>query len=227
MEYRIDDLIDINKINPKRTLFLQDILDYPFILSENKILTMPLRLTEKERIIVVDSSGNILSKFGKFPQCKNKEEDYGLSNIFESQFATNEDESEIAIFNKYTDLIEIYTVEGNLLYLKQGPDCFLSEYKIVRNEEINAIWRVKGKTREGYYGPVAKDGILWALYCGMPLNDEENEVNRILTFDWEGNPLTIYEMQHNIISFDVDNKNRVIYGLTLADSKYSIFAYKY
>jgi len=53
---------------------------------------------------------------------------------------------------------------------------------------------------------------IWLQYSGQYCKKEVHSENKtLLVFDWEGNPLRIYKLDHSFFTFTVDAKNKTIY----------------
>lgn len=71
------------------------------------------------------------------------------------------------------------------------------------------------ETLRGYVGIKTTNDCIYLLYSGKEFKDPNHYSysNIIYTFDWEGNPLNKYELDAQISSFEIDEKENKIYAL--------------
>lgn len=126
---------------------------------------------------------------------------------------------------RFRDLIEIYNTEGEMEKSIAGPENHfpeLSESSIRRFDPIP----IYGKTWYGYSKVVAREEGFYAGYVGKrePTKDmypddgliddkySTSSFQYIDHFNWDGELLARYELEHQIIKFEVDEEKRIIYG---------------
>ena len=145
-----------------------------------------------------------------------------------SQIAVNYKYKRIFVSHKQTDLIEIYDFDGKLLHRKHGPDHFFPAVKQTNDGETVKVRSNPGKSRDGYFSPKYAGEEVFVLYSGIVYEpgNAMYQIDQIYVFDWEGSPLKIYKLDQAIFNFDVDVKNRVIYGLS-AEPEFHVIAFKY
>jgi hypothetical protein len=99
-----------------------------------------------------------------------------------------------------TDLIEIFDFEGNKLKQIFGPNQYLpSEYA--------------AQAHYCYTGSCVVGNEVFFQYSDMLYDEYDSHNKYILVFDWDGNPLRMYELDIPIIFFTVDSAKRIIYGI--------------
>jgi hypothetical protein len=112
-----------------------------------------------------------------------------------------------------TDLIEIFDLEGNKLNQIFGPNQYLP------NEDAELAHFC-------YTGSCAVGNEVFFKYSDMLYNEYDSHDKYILVFDWDGNPLRMYELDIPIIFFTVDSEKRIIYG-TCNKPECRIIKYQY
>ena len=113
----------------------------------------------------------------------------------------------------------------------QGPHIFLPEFELKLRGSHMAMARKFDKTKYAYQGIASNDSTIFLLYDnGETISREENQeaashFKTIVAIDWEGNPLSIYQLDHAVISICVDWKNKIIYGLDRLESEVYSFPF--
>jgi|GEM_PF-1567529 len=85
------------------------------------------------------------------------------------------------------------------------------------------------KTKYAYQAVASSDSLIFLLYDnGETISkdedqDEASQFKTIVVIDWEGRPLSLYQLDHSIISVCVDWHRRVIYGLDRIESEVYAF----
>ena len=131
--------------------------------------------------------------------------------LFEHRIQYSEENNKVVVFYVYTDLIEIYDENLNLLSRIQGPDFFLPKLDM----RDNFIHTIKEKTKFAYTIGCLTSAEIWALYYGTSPDDKGIKLpNRIFVFDYNGKPLRSYNLEYPIYMFSIDEKNSILYGLS-------------
>ena len=130
---------------------------------------------------------------------------------------------------EYTDLIEIYDSQLNLLKRIQGPDNFLPIFKLKDRGGAQVMQRLYNKTRLAYQGIETDGKHLYLLYGGgktVAPEDGEDAIhhNQLIVMDWEGEVLELINLDHAVSNIAIDARNSVIYGLDRITSE--VYAFK-
>ena len=134
----------------------------------------------------------------------------------------------IAVFYSMTDLFEVYDNTGRLLTRKHGPDCFFPIFKEVHDGDVVTSVPDDDQTRDAYFSPRSVGDKLFVLYDGDFLNDPNNDgsCSTLFVFSWDGELEMQYQLDDPIYSFNVDAKNRKIFGISKTP-EYHIVEYAY
>ena len=157
------------------------------------------------KLVAYDFDGNLISYFGNYPEGYEDAPVLNKFTWFDHDFAVHSDGSCFVAAHKRTDMLEFYDKDLMMFRRIQGPDNFYPPTE--RNMEF----------RPGYFFPVATDDCFYVLYDGRVYNQNSPErylQRNLLVFDWEGKPLKHYQLSEGIIHFSLDEKNRVIYGVS-------------
>ncbi|HMR56159.1 MAG TPA: hypothetical protein PLM56_10320 [Cyclobacteriaceae bacterium] len=86
-------------------------------------------------------------------------------------------------------------------------------------------------TKYAYQAVVCTDSLIFLLYDNGETvskdddQDEAGHLSTIVAIDWNGQPLSLYELDHPVISICVDWHKRVIYGLDRIESEVYAFPF--
>lgn len=221
MEYNINSLFNresdekTEEINFKKEKFDYTGVNQPKWIS-NDLFVFNSLFKYKERFYIFDKNLN-LKKEVYNPNLKITSElpENILGDIFSSFMDVKPDKSKIVLVGRYLDAIEIYDTEGNLLTMLKGPDK-LFDFKFDIESSLNRGAMIKlQETRRAYIGVKTTNQQIYVLYSGKERKDPTNYSysNIIYTFDWDGNPINKYELDAQISSFAIDEKNNIIYAL--------------
>jgi hypothetical protein len=208
--------------NPIRTIKLQEKSDNVAVLSENQIISLTT-LTGKRRFNSFDINGKYQEIKGVYPVKGDSEANLIMS--YTGDYTTNF-KNRILMTYYYTDLIEIYDFEGNLIKRIHGPNLFYPAFKEASDGEYRGI-RSSEDSKFAYISPICVNNEVFILYSGKKYRDPDSELcNMIMVFDWEGNPLRQYELDKNVFTITVDAENKIIYGLSV-NPEFCIVRFKY
>lgn len=142
-------------------------------------------------------------------------------------FTTNQSDR-IIICYYMTDLIEVYNEKVNLIKRIHGPDQFFSHFKEYSEGEISSSISVKSLNRDAYFSPESAGDGFMVLYNGGYIDDPNHSVfcDKLFSFNWDGEPNVIYNLDDPIFTFSVDSDNKKIYGIS-ETPEFHIVEYSY
>ena len=200
----------------KKTINFKDFVSNIQLLKNGTIVTT-IQSPEHQRLSFFNLNGEFIETKGEYPIIKNNE----LNTIqkmagYECSIVANEEKDKIFVAYNYTDLIEIYDMKGNLITRKQGPEGFFPSIIIHNNGNEQTIGFEKGKSKDGYFSPIAYKNEIYVLYSGKIYDPDNYDFNNdfLFVFDWDGNPIRIYNLDTPIFSFTIDPKTDRLYGIT-------------
>lgn len=225
--YKIDfkegeiEIIENNKIA------FDDHVDQLAVLDNNTIIASMMK-PEDKKFYFFNGQGELTATGGEYPESGIEFTNFEKIEGFMCQIAVNHKYKRIFVSHKQTDLIEIYDFDGKLLHRKHGPDHFFPVVKQTSDGDMVKVRSNPGTSRDGYFSPKYAGEEVFVLYSGVVFNGSNAmyQIDQIYVFDWEGTPLKIYKLDQPIFNFDVDVKNRVIYGLS-AEPEFHVIAFKY
>jgi hypothetical protein len=174
--------------------------------------------------------GKFLYSKGKYPP-NSSLSDIAKKRYYDFNYTISAD-SKIFAAHFFTDIIEIYDIEGNLMRRRQGPNRHQPKFKEKQVEGGISFRYVRDESYQCYsfMPPVSVKDEIFVLYFG-DLHQNFKRCDRILVFDTDGNPLRIYKLDIPVMFFTVDSEKRVIYAITdkpeKEEDEYNIIKYEY
>lgn len=165
-----------------------------------------------KRFGLFNLDGDTICYKGGYPALSSLQTNIEQIEGFINDFTANAEENRVFVSCKRTDLIECYDTDMNLIKRIHGPEHFFPEVHQVGDRiETN-----KGTERDAYSFPLSVGKKVFVLYSGKVFNPQNHDYlkDKILVFDWNGNPQQYYQLDIPIFDFAVDEKSRIIYGLT-------------
>lgn len=199
-----------------KSISFDDLTDNIKVLKNDNLVTT-IRSYKHQRLSFFNKNGEFIETKGEYPVIKN--ENISITEKlagYVCSIVLNEERNKIFIAYQQTDLIEIYDINGDLIVRRQGPDYFFPSIIVQKNGEEETIRYTKGETRDAYFCPTIYKDEIYVLYSGKiydPANYKFNK-DKIFVFDWEGNPIRIYNLETPIFSFTIDQQTGILYGLS-------------
>ena len=210
--YRKSLLLTCDTVSPLKHISFDYQLMNPVVLPGVGILSSNLQ-TEDKKFIAVDFDGNKINEFGEYPNDYKGKTLYEKSVTFMGDIAVKPDGSRWVMTHKPTDMLEIYDNKLNLLKRLQGPDQNVPDLK----EENGRIQRKGRAAKEAYFFPIATTDCFYVLYDGREYDVKSPTRylrDKLLVFDWEGNPIKYYQLSEPILHFSIDIKQQILYGVS-------------
>jgi hypothetical protein len=237
--YRTKDFISGSKPESLQKIRLGHSHYKTTVLSNNRIVAYGSHSMDK-KFDYYDLNAKLLDSKGEYTDKSLSDRDNYLSYRFDYTTSLND-----KIFACYTfgDIIEIYDgATGDLIKRRYGPNESKPVFKSVTRDGVTVALPVRDLTHLCYHAtPVRAGNEVFVLYFGglygkfISETGNATKCNKILVFDFEGNPLRTYTLDVPVIFFTVDAEKRIIYGVTNApdlnlpnaQSDYNIIMYKY
>lgn len=210
-----NDTADVATITTKYVVqerILNGIID-----NNGRVIGLPVR-TENVRAFITDTTGNITSTFGTFPEVEMPDSVQPSNIMFHADVAYNPEQDKVIFTNKSWNIIEIFDFADSTSLSLIGPDKIDS--KIVESKFPYGVM-YDPKPLWLYFKDVSAGPETFCVgYIGRKVTcpeDYQHYINSILEFDYKGNPIKRYKFDHEIFAFDVDFDNRIIYTIELQD----------
>lgn len=172
--------------------------------------------------------GTKLGGFGTYPESMSAPTDLEIIDTYRAILTTN-GKDRVAVCHFFTDLIDIYDANGNLLKELQGPDHFFTQFKEFKEGDRVGSKPVSPETyKDAFYSPVAAGDEFFVLYNGKYIHEEGYDLlaKEIFTFDWNGSPKRHFLLDQGVSRITVDPRNKKIYGIS-NDPEYHIVEFDY
>lgn len=215
--YNFNDFCQSQKNKPLVTYSIDGIADGMLLLNDSLLIATSHTFPEN-RMTLFNKEGNVLKNIGKMPEIKNKKFT-SLEKI--GGFVCNMNmlpNGNIVLTYKLTDLIELYTPNGNLIKRLHGPDHFFPAKKEVKKGNLIRVRPEIGKERDSYRWRTVVNNEIWCLYSGKVFDPKADPYSnmlfkKIMVFSEELIPLKTYDLDIPIRAFTVDPIKKIIYGL--------------
>lgn len=150
---------------------------------------------------------NMLDRKGLPPFC--------VSHICQGSLASSRNRRYVGISGVLKDFIEIFNTEtGKRLFitgpLNQDPKFKLQHYN------GNSFPVFEHPTPHQYTQLYLQEDSFFVLYIGQEINQKETVPSnlRIFQFDYQGNFINNFQLNYPILSFSMDEKNKMLYAIT-------------
>lgn len=226
--YSYDDFINSDNVSPSSQIQLNHIPYFGELSKLNDNL-IGFSYEADAPCYVFDKTGKKLSKaFGDYPTgIMRQYSDLEIVNAYRSIVTTNGIDR-VILGHMFTDLIDFYDGEGNLLKRLYGPDHFHTEFIEYKEGERIGSLPDGDYYRDAFYSPLCSDNKLYVLYNGKFVTEPNYNLlaEDILVFDLEGNPLYRYRLDKGVSRIAIDSINRKIYGIS-SNPDYHIVEFSY
>ncbi|MCQ2973334.1 MAG: TolB-like 6-bladed beta-propeller domain-containing protein [Bacteroidales bacterium] len=135
--------------------------------------------------------------------------EHNWSNYLHSTISYNSHRDKIVIAYSINDMIDIYNSDLTLYKRIIGP------MNLPHKGDIE---------RDTYPCCASTSDYIMALYSGKPIEADEEYSNEIFVFDYEGNPIKIFNLDTQIFNFCIDENKKCIYAVT---PEFSVVKFKY
>ena len=198
--------IDVFELGAGRSSIVKIISNNKFIINNN---------TAKSKIQIIDSNKVVLKHIGGYNDEKMNEKNLlYIKSAFQKYIVVSPLGDKIAFFYSNTDLVEIFDTAGVELYSKKGPDKFdIYNYNSQKiNSELERYRSKINKSKLAYGNPSATGKYIYTFYDGEVITGSKLTMQKILVFDWDGNPVKYLYLSEPISAFDIDEKTNTLYG---------------
>lgn len=211
-EYSIDEFISNTDPNPIRKTKISELVYSKASVLDNNII---ISTSNHESLFsFYDLDGKKKKEIGKYPISNLIFSNSEMVEAYRSSFVTNLKDRFFVCYG-WTDLIEIYNKNGELLNRTHGPAHFFPKIKEHTDGNISSSNPIQGESMEAYSNPVNVGNEIFVLFKGYLFGEKNNDMtNQIFVFDWNGNPIRIYLLDQDIFTFTVDEVNHKIYGIS-------------
>lgn len=170
---------------------------------------------EPVRITHMDGEGNAIHSFGSFPSAEMPDSVKPNNYIFQADLAYSGSKRKAVVANMSWNQIGIYSeLEGkDDIEMRANIDDNI-HIETMANGSVSMsmpkpFWLMYSQAR-------AFESSFMVGYIGVEVksdSDMDRNIKYILEFDWDGKPLRKYSFEREIISFDFDEKNGILFTI--------------
>lgn len=164
--------------------------------------------------VLVEYNPDLLKKY---------DADYSLQ-AYEGVIKANDTKNACVVACRYADQLEIVDFKtGKPLFVK-GPDLFEPESNVVTVKGGRTLAHPLHE-RKGYIDVCCDDELIYVLYSGRELKEKNSSYGKTLrVFTWDGEYVSNYSFDRDIISIDIDPDTKNIYAISSLDEivRYSL-----
>jgi len=183
-----------------------------------------------KRFYLYDIDGARKGEVSEYPNYNREIPATAKVEVFNGRISVHPKKDQFVLVYEYADLIEFYNSRFNLTKRIHGPHVFVPEFELKDRGNHPAMKLRYDKTRFAYQDVVSNSEEIFLLYAnGRTVSKEDGDeafhYDTIVVVDWEGNPLSLFSLDHTVISICVDWNKRVIYGLNRIESEVYAFSF--
>ncbi|MBW3466968.1 BF3164 family lipoprotein [Arthrospiribacter ruber] len=150
-----------------------------------------------------------------------------ISSIHNGVLTSNPTKDKFIKVGVQRDYIEILDKKSGKIISIRGPEQFMPDFKI----DYSAGYPMPQTSNDNpffYTSVSAESNNFYVLYSGKTMRQimQGNSYESVLVFDYEGNLISAYDLDFTLLSFTVDEENRIFYGITY-DSEPNVVAYRF
>lgn len=183
----------------------------PYVAGDSLVIT-PGFLPEPARLAYLNADdGTFVRTVG--PAFSNPDDvPWGvLHHAYQSKMAVHPDGQKAALVYRYTDRVEILTLDGSLTHVARGPvvDGPTFDVGTMSGEPVMAT---KGGTLSAYSDVVCTDQRIYALYVGRYRNQPGSDfAATVHVFDWNGELVDILRLDRWTTAIGIDTSGTTLY----------------
>lgn len=222
--FPVDSIIKNNSynLNIKKT-YLSDSLFFSRIAWQNDSIIFGVGCsTISNKIIQYNiKTKKIIQRFGDFSFNYSESELETLQDAATSYIKIKPDKSRLLLAYRYTDILEIYDINGSQRCSKYGPEQLPLIYQ--KKSRNGRFYMEKTKdTRKAFVDCYVTDNYIYLLYSGNT-RGSKNKIDwicgqSILKLDWDGNEIEYWKLNEPILTFAIDEDKGIIYSHSFSNS---------
>lgn len=151
----------------------------------------------------------VIDSISYCPNAIGEDVDRYINQAYMGTIQYNHATEKVVIGCRYADQLEIYDTRAKTVQYVKGPLLFEPDYHVVGTSTGQALAHSE-EERKGYIDIATNDHFIYALYSGRTRQDGKSSYgNEIRKFTWEGEYVTSYMLNQDILSFDADNSDQI------------------
>lgn len=196
---------------------LEGAMSYNPVLLENGLIISPGFGLTKGRLAVYDTTGKMLKIIGEIPPGIKENVPVPVHQVaYQSILKVKPDGSFLVLAVRYADMLELYRTDGILVKRIHGPFNREPVYSvdILNGSPVMAIDTKNSII--GYIDIALTNKYIYALFSGRTIDEYHEKAaygNYIHVFDWNGDILSIYKSDSDLLSIAVNSDESLLYAI--------------
>ncbi|MEC7752702.1 BF3164 family lipoprotein [Roseivirga sp. UBA1976] len=218
--YDLEKTIGEKSLMPKNTIELDSLQTYyPKIDRKGHVIDLISSLSgnEENRLYKLSlEDAAIIKEGGFYPEIDYPQQSPQFkSQVFMAFMNTDPEAEYFALAHAYTDYLELYDSDFNLISSARGPELFdpLLETKSVGGG--GSMVAPLKDSRDAYTYPVLGNNMIYVLFDGKNTSEQGFHQDELFLFNYKLEPLIRFKLNIPIYAFDIDWEKNILYGLTL------------
>jgi hypothetical protein len=170
------------------------------------------------RYTVINTNGQILNQFGEYPFQDGFQIPFPvLGMAYQSVLGVHPDGTLMVSATTSSANLEILDIESQELEVVTRIHSYPTYFRNESMDVDNLSAPIESHNRWGYPDIDVTSNFIYALYSGKKIQDNRNHFwfgNKVLVFDWEGNPVNMLMLDREVKSISVDNGDNTLFGIT-------------
>lgn len=222
--YDIKD-IDINAktLSPERKIHFDESPTAANIMPVDKYF-IGIGMFKSGRVHLYDQQGNYISYGGIYPFNGEKMDPTPRFFAYQSYIASNPKGKQFVVASTYGDNLEFYTIKNDSVILQKKY-----ETRDVECTFHNGMIQLGDNCLLGYKSACGSEKYCYLLFSGKTYaenNRKSYSAKYILKFKWDGQFVKSYEADIDILSFCIDEKNEIMYGIVNNEDETALMQFK-
>lgn len=218
--YELENVAGDRSLMPKNSIELDSFQTfYPKIDKNGDVIDLVGSFSgnENNRLYRLRVEDNSISKLGGFyPDIDYPEQSPKYkSQVFMAFMNTDSETEHFALAHAYTDYLELYDSNLNLVSSIRGPELFDPLLKASSVGGGGTMVAPTKNARDAYSYPVLGNNMIYVLFDGQSTTEPGFHQDELFLFNYKLEPLIRFELDIPIYNFDIDWENNILYGLTL------------
>jgi hypothetical protein len=178
---------------------------------------------EEGRYHLYDKKGVFMAGIGKYPFSGEKMDIQARFFLYQGYLYAQPNGTRFVLGSSYSDNLEFYEISDSQeaqLIKKYETRNVQAKYNNSVVPDDNCVL--------GYKGAYGSEKFCYMLYSGRTYAENNHKrlgASLIFVFDWDGNFVKSFQLDNDVMTFCIDEKNNTIYGIVL-NEEYDIMKFK-
>lgn len=212
--------ISLDSILAKKTKTKHHILNkgyyYSFEMLNDSILLGTNNVMTDYKISIENINTLDITQKGEYGYYNKSISKSALNDATKCYINTNPQCEKIVLSYRYTDIIEIFNLKGEIKHTLHGPECFDIMLRPIKNR-----MKKSKKTKKAFVSTYTTEKNIYLLYSGSKRNEENwSYGTQLFVYSWDGIPLKRYFLNEPIYTFAIDETNKMMYSYSILNDNF-------